>query len=85
MLIGEVELVCQLEVNLHGGHRAIKLRGGLTNTLVAAFCGRSHNLLSPEVDPILVRCCLDDDPFLFRVGASWTKTLYVPSGCLRER
>ena len=70
MLIGEVELVCQLQVDFHGGHCAIKLCGGLADTLVAAFGGRSHNLLSPEVDPILVRCCLDDDPFLFREGAS---------------
>ena len=85
MLIGEVELVCQLEVNLHDGHGAIKLCCRLTNTLVTALCCRSHFFLSLEVDPILVRCCLDDDPFLFRAGASWTKTLYVPSGCLRER
>lgn len=85
MLIGEVELVCQLQVNLHDGHGAIKLCCRLTDTLVASFSGRSHCLLSPEVDPILIRCCLDDDPFRFRAGASWTKTLYVPSGCLRER
>ena len=85
MLIGEVELVCQLEVNLHDGHGAIKLCCRLTDTLVASFSGRSHCFLSPVVDPILPRCWFEDDPFLFRVGASWTKTLYVPSGCLRER
>ena len=70
MLIGEVELVCQLQVNLHDGHGAIKLCRSFTNTLVASFCGRSHCFLSPVVDPILPRCCFEDDPFRLRVGAS---------------
>ena len=46
---------------------------------------RGFHRLSLEVGRTLARCWHDFDPTRLRVGASWTNTLYVPSGCLRER